>query len=720
MKRTLYILMVMLGFGQLQGATTIRINQGSIIGTVMDTEGTPIPFANISIEQEGQTVTGGTTDFDGIYKIKGLAPGSYSVKASSVGFSPEMKTGVVVVSEQISVVDFALKAGVKLEQVVIVDYKHPLIRQDGGSGMTFSSNGFGGGAARGGISLPTHSREVKQMACRGVAGVATMVGGVQQDHNGAIGSIRGNRNDGSESFIYVDGVKVWNSTAVTSEFVTIEPRAARSVPNRQRTKRGSKKNKLRGLPAGHDLYAQQSFKNTFAEPLSTFSIDVDAASYSQIRRSLNMGSLPPKHLVRIEEMINYFSYDYTQPETETPFSINTEVGECTWNSKHKLVHVGLQGREMKMEKRPENNLVFLIDVSGSMSNQDKLPLLKKSLRLLVDQLEESDRISIVVYAGAAGLVLPSTKGDEKGEILNAISRLSSGGSTAGGAGINLAYRMAEKHFIKEGNNRVILCTDGDFNVGVSDKDGLEGLIEKKRETGVFLTVLGFGTGNFQDAKMETLADKGNGNFAYIDNLQEAQKVLVQEFWGTLFTIAKDVKIQIEFNPANVLAYRLIGYENRRLAAEDFNDDRKDAGELGAGHTVTALYEVIPTGGEIPALSDVDSLKYQITPPKLAGSHADELLTVKLRYKEPDGEVSKLLKQTVGKDAKALLECSDNLRFSAAVAQFGMILLDEKLDAGQRMGQIKEVVTLADGAKGEDEKGHKAEFIRLAELAIASD
>jgi Ca-activated chloride channel family protein len=432
-----------------------------------------------------------------------------------------------------------------------------------------------------------------------------------------------------------------------------------------------------------------------------------------------MGTLPHPDIVRIEEIINYFKYDYPQPEGDDPFSITTEVSDCPWDTTHQLVHIGLQGKELQLDKRPKNNLVFLIDVSGSMNAPDKLQLLQRSLRLMVDKLEESDKISIVVYAGAAGVVLESTSGLKKEKILNAIDRLSAGGSTAGGAGIQLAYSIAQKQFIKNGNNRVILCTDGDFNVGVSSAEGLEDLIEKERESGVFLTVLGFGSGNFQDHKMEVLADKGNGNFAYIDNLQEAQKVLVEEFWGTVFAIAKDVKIQVEFNPMNVQAYRLIGYENRRLAAEDFNDDRKDAGELGAGHTVTALYEVIPVGVELPELQPkVDSLKYQLTHSSMANGLSNELLTVKLRYKKPDEDVSKLIVEPLASGSTSLASASANMKFSAALSLFGMTLLDTELNGLERRKQLKEVLDLARASKGDDEDGRRAEFIRMAELAMA--
>jgi Ca-activated chloride channel family protein len=420
-------------------------------------------------------------------------------------------------------------------------------------------------------------------------------------------------------------------------------------------------------------------ENTFQEatqnPLSTFSIDVDVASYANMRRFINNGQNPPKDAVRIEEMINYFNYDYKQPTGKDPFSINTEVAPAPWNEKHQLVHIGLQGKVIPTENLPASNLVFLLDVSGSMFAQNKLPLLKSGLKMLVDQLREEDRVSIVVYAGAAGCVLPATSGKEKDKIIEAIQNLQAGGSTAGGAGIELAYKIAKENFMKEGNNRIILATDGDFNVGASSNEAMEDLIERKRKEGVFLTVLGFGMGNYKDSKMEILADKGNGNYAYIDNILEAKKVLVNEFGGTLFAIAKDVKIQVEFNPANVTAYRLIGYENRKLSNEDFNNDKKDAGELGSGHTVTALYEIIPKGVD-SYFKPIDDLKYQQNKPKIEkAAYGDELLTVKFRYKAPDEEVSQLIVKTVENTITALDKTSDNFRWSAAVATYGMLLKD---------------------------------------------
>ncbi len=447
--------------------------------------------------------------------------------------------------------------------------------------------------------------------------------------------------------------------------------------------------------------------------VSTFSVDVDKASYSNVRRFLNYGSLPQKDAVRIEELINYFTYSYPQPSGQHPFSITTEVSACPWNSQHQLVHIGVQGKRIATKHLPPSNLTFLIDVSGSMNEPNKLPLLKESMKLLVNELREEDRVSIVVYAGAAGLVLPPTAGDNKRKIIDALEQLQAGGSTAGGEGIELAYKIAQQNFIKNGNNRVILCTDGDFNVGVSSDAELVRLIEQKRKTGIALTVLGFGMGNYKDSKMEQLADKGNGNYAYIDDLQEAQKTLVSEFGGTLFTIAKDVKIQVEFNPAKVKSYRLIGYENRKLNKEDFNDDKKDAGEIGAGHSVTALYEIVPVGvGSDDNLTD--DLKYQSNIIKPEATRSNELMTVKFRYKKPDSETSTYLDVPVLESQVVKLEqSSDDFRFSAAVAMFGMLLRESehKGDA-----TYDKAYTLAKQSRGNDEEGYRKDFLEMIQKA----
>lgn len=461
----------------------------------------------------------------------------------------------------------------------------------------------------------------------------------------------------------------------------------------------------------YDYIQENEFLDAMSNPLSTFSIDVDTASYSNTRRFLNNSQLPPVDAVRIEEFVNYFDYDYPQPDGQHPFSITTEVSTCPWNPDHRLVHIGLQGRQVDKEALPDSNLVFLFDVSGSMNEPNKLPLLKQGFRLLVEQLTERDRVSMVVYAGSAGLVLPPTSGAEKATILAAIDRLEAGGSTAGGQGIQLAYRQAQENFIPGGNNRVILATDGDFNVGVSSDAELVRLIEQKRAEGVFLSILGFGTGNYKDSKMEQLSNKGNGNYAYIDTIREAKKVLVSEMAGTLLTIAKDVKVQIEFNPARVKAYRLIGYENRLLAKEDFSDDTKDAGELGAGHTVTALYEIIPvSAGE--QLRPVPELKYQeSTMSAQAGS--GELLTVKFRYKQPDGTQSIEIVSPLLDEPIALEESSDNFKFSAAVAEFGLLLRNSAFKGEATFDQV---LALARAGLGQDAEGYRSEFVRLVETA----
>jgi Ca-activated chloride channel homolog len=459
----------------------------------------------------------------------------------------------------------------------------------------------------------------------------------------------------------------------------------------------------------YDRIDDNPFRRVTQDPLSTFSIDVDTASYANVRRFLNGGSLPPRDAVRIEELVNYFRFEYPRPVNGQPFSVTTEIAACHWNSSHKLALIGLQAKALDMDSVPARNLVFLIDVSGSMMPPDKLPLIRTAMRMLVDTLTERDRIAIVVYAGSSGLVLPSTSGADKEQINQAIARLEAGGSTNGAAGITLAYQVAQEHFVKGGINRVILATDGDFNVGVTNQGDLTRLIEEKRASGIFLSVLGVGTGNVKDSTMEKLADRGNGNYAYLDSLHEARKVLVKEAGATLVTVAKDVKIQVEFNPANVTAYRLIGYENRLLRNDDFNDDKKDAGEIGAGHTVTALYEIVPTGVEIDAPT-VDPLKYQRPASGTVSAARDELMTVKLRYKAPDGDESRLITVPV-KNRTA--ELSANVGFAAAVAEFGMVLRQSE---HRGSSTLQDAAEMARRFRGADHDGYRAEFVRLVELA----
>ncbi len=489
----------------------------------------------------------------------------------------------------------------------------------------------------------------------------------------------------------------------------------------------------------YDPIVENSFLASTHHPLSTFSIDVDTASYANVRRFLTSGRLPPPNAVRIEELVNYFSYDYPQPKAGEPFSVNLEMAECPWQEGHRLLRVGIKGKDIHRQERPQSNLVFLLDVSGSMDEPNKLPLVKQSMSMLVQELAENDRVSIVTYAGNAGLVLSPTSGDQKRRILDAIESLTPGGSTHGSAGIQLAYDLAAEYFREKGTNRVILATDGDLNVGVTNDDALVELIKEKAQGGTFLTVLGFGEGNLKDSKMEKLADNGNGIYAYIDGAREGRKVLVEQMTGSLITIAKDVKIQIEFNPAEVASYRLLGYENRILAAQDFNDDKKDAGEIGAGHSVTALYEIVPVGAEAAVkkakeeMPGTDPLKYQQSGKSETGdetadatkANADkrlteaaqsgELLTLKLRYKEPDGDTSKLLEYPLKDKGGSFNSASKEMQFASAVASFGMVLRQSEHRGTSNLAAVEEI---AQGALGKDDGGYRAEFLNLVKQAGA--
>jgi Ca-activated chloride channel homolog len=461
----------------------------------------------------------------------------------------------------------------------------------------------------------------------------------------------------------------------------------------------------------YDRITDNPFIRVNQDPLATFSIDVDTASYANLRRFLTQNQLPPKDAVRIEEMINYFTYDYPQPRGPHPIGAQMEVASAPWNPQHRLVRIGIKGKDLDLTRRPSSNLVFLVDVSGSMQPPEKLPLLKNAMKMLIDNLTENDRVSMVVYAGASGTALPPTTGDRKDVILRALERLEAGGSTNGASGIQLAYNLAVSNYIPGGTNRVILATDGDFNVGVTNQGDLIRLIEDKAKSGVFLSVLGFGLGNLKDSTLEKLADSGNGNYAYIDTLNEARKVLVEQMGGTLITIAKDVKIQIEFNPAQVNAYRLIGYENRVLRNEDFNNDLKDAGDMGAGHTVTALFEVVPSGVDVP-VPGVDPLRYQ-RPAVSVRSNARETLTLKVRYKDPEGSQSKLLEAPLVDSGRAFNAATTDFRFAASVAAFGMILRDSPYKGSASLGAV---LDMAEGSRGQDRNGYRQEFIQLVNRA----
>lgn len=681
--------------------------QRTITGTVTDANSTPLPGANVFIKK---SKTSAVTNFDGKYTIK--AEKGDVLVFSFIGMNTEN-----VVVKNSNVINVTLKESAnQLQEVVTTAYASTKKKMTTGSIMMIRGTSAG-------VPIPLNSQYLAapSVAMRGVESISPknepmyIVDGVpvKADQMAKI-----NPNDIDEVKVLKDesAASLYGSKAANGAVVIVTKNEL--YKNLSEKELDKKLNIIRPIPAqptqeDYDTFVENAFESPKTAPLSTFSIDVDNASYTNIRRFLNNGQEVPKDAVRVEEMVNFFKYNYPQPKDRHPFSINTEVSDSPWNSKNKILKIGLQGKNIPTNDLPASNLVFLIDVSGSMSDMNKLPLLKQSLKILVNELRAKDKVAIVVYAGAAGMVLKPTSGDEKKTIIEALDKLEAGGSTAGGAGIELAYKIASENFIKNGNNRVILATDGDFNVGSSSNSDMEKLIEEKRKTGVFLTCLGYGMGNYKDSKMEILADKGNGNYAYIDNIQEANRFLGKEFKGSMFAIAKDVKIQIEFNPKQVQAYRLIGYENRKLRPEDFKNDAIDAGELGSNHTVTALYEIIPAGVKSDYLNvQPDDLKYTKTETNSA-NYSSELATIKFRYKKPDGDKSIEMVQVIDNKSIALDKASDDLKFSSAVAWFGLKLRDSKLIADK---SSEEIVKLAKQGVSNDGDGYKAEFIRLVETS----
>ncbi len=626
----------------------------TITGVVSDKSG-PLPGANVVVKG---TANSTQTNFDGKYTIK--ANTGENLIFSFVGYKE--KTIKVTNSNTINV---TLNGNVMLEEIVVMGYHNTTKSQTVVAQSTISSNS---------IQNRPNANYIQTLQGQ-VVGL-----NIKQDSGKS-----------AASAMVIIGVSSQNAET-TSKDKDLKSSSLAYNSNDE----------------AYGTFIENVFESPKTAPLSTFSIDVDNASYTNIRRIINAGQKVPKDAVRVEEMVNFFKYQYPQPVDNKPFSINTEYSDCPWNPNTKLVRIGLQGKIIPTDNLPASNLVFLIDVSGSMSDMNKLPLVKESLKVLVNQLRDEDKISIVVYAGAAGLVLPPTSGNNKQAIIDALEKLQSGGSTAGGAGIELAYKTAEENFIKSGNNRVILATDGDFNVGASSDSAMQTLIENKRKSGVFLTCLGYGMGNYKDSKMETLADKGNGNYAYIDTIQEANRFLGKEFKGSMFAIAKDVKIQIEFNPAHVASYRLIGYENRKLNPEDFKNDAIDAGELGSGHTVTALYEIILIGAKSKFYTEPTDLKYsKVTPTETKFN--DELATVKFRYKKPDGDKSIEMVSIIEDPATVINEASNDMKFSTAVAWFGLKLRDSKFISNTSSSDIKK---LAHEGLAYDDQGYRAEFIRL--------
>ncbi len=710
----------------------------TISGIVTDESNLPLPGGNVSIKGTNKSTS---TNYDGKFSIQ--AEKGDTLVFQYIGF----ENGYATVGKS-DVLNFKMQAESQaLSEVVVVGYatqkKSALT-----SSVTSVSNDY---------LSKQKSINVSQALQGRVAGVqiTNNPGYLSQGSTGLSPtiSIRGNATitQSNDPLYIIDGVPVnadalnqvnpndikdinvlkdaastaiYGSRAsngviiVNTKNGTYQNLSKKEIEKRLKKLDKNKKSKEKVLPPksievsqeDYDNFVENQFESPKSAPLSTFSIDVDNASYTNMRRFINNGQSVPKDAVRVEEMVNFFKYNYPQPQDQHPFSINTEYSDCPWNSNHKLLKIGLQGKNIPTENLPASNLVFLIDVSGSMSDANKLPLLKQSLKILVNELRKKDKVAIVVYAGAAGMVLPPTTGDEKQTIINALENLNAGGSTAGGAGINLAYKLAQENFVKGGNNRVILATDGDFNVGASSNTDMQTLIEEKRKSGVFLTCLGYGMGNYKDSKMEILADKGNGNYAYIDNIQEANRFLGKEFKGSMFAIAKDVKIQIEFNPKQVQAYRLIGYENRKLRPEDFTNDAIDAGELGSNHTVTALYEVIPAGVKSIFLNNPPDLKYTKVDAN-ENNYSDELATIKFRYKKPDGDKSIEMIKVIENKSIPLKNSSDDFKFSTAVAWFGLKLRDSNLVPNKATEDIKK---LAKEGLSNDDEGYKAEFIRLVE------
>tara|TARA_R110000868_G_scaffold4211_13_gene26719 strand:- start:127417 stop:129528 length:2112 start_codon:yes stop_codon:yes gene_type:complete len=699
-----YILVFVIAFL----SNTISAQVKTITGTVTDESG-PLPGISVLLKNSSKITQ---TDFDGKYTIS--ASKGDILLFSYFGYV----TKEVLVTDTL-IIDVTLETTLsELEEVVVVGYGVQKKYSTVGSISTISSPSDIKRREKN-----AYHNSISQQLQGKVAGVQV----TNSKNNSPSIKIRGNStiSDDQQPLYVVDGVPIQaKNNAIVAN---LDPNTIDKI----NVYKGAKAKALFGSSANNgcvvittksgtyqitqdEKYAhitENQFERVVLNPLSTFSIDVDKAGYSNIRRLINNGSQIPIDAVKIEEMINYFDYDYPQPTGDHPFSINLEAAKTPWNENTKIVRIGLQGKEYLNEDLPASNLTFLIDVSGSMSNQNKLPLLKSAFKLLVNQLREKDKVSIVVYAGAAGVVLEPTSGEEKEKIIKALDNLNAGGSTAGGQGIELAYALADKNFKQHKNNRVILATDGDFNVGASSDKDMETLIEEKRKSGIFLSVLGFGMGNYKDSKLEKLADKGNGNHAYIDTMQEAQKVFGEEFGGTLYTIAKDVKIQIEFNPTKVQAYRLIGYENRLLADEDFIDDTKDAGELGSGHKVTALYEIIPVGVKSEFLKEVADLKYTKLESKTHLS--DELFTVKFRYKKPNEDKSIEMVEVY---KNQLSEMSPDFKFSSAVALFGMHIRKSQY---VNNANLNDVLQLATSGKGEDKKGYRSEFIRLVKTVDSS-
>lgn len=736
--RRIHLLSIFLILSAMSAHATL-LATGEIKGKVLDEKGEGLIGASVNIidAQGKNTGQGGATDYDGNYNISSLMPGKYDIKVSTIGYQTQIVKGLMVAADKPTIQTFQMKVESKQlnEVTVISNYSRPVLKEEtvsmevisgdsysyewtGNSTRAHKSKKGADAKAAGTYAAPATgytSQQIRNSGSLSVTNIASNAAGVTQTDAGGATIITGGRVD--EVQYIVNGHRIIGNISeqayakksskeletidmdIAPVPTTIEPPAVKPEPVDKTTNESFKE------------ITDNKFLSAASAPLSTFSIDVDVASYGITRKKITDGILPPHDAVRIEELVNYFPYAYKDPTDGKPFAVHTEFADCPWDASHHLLRIGIQGKHLAETELPPSNLVFLIDVSGSMSSQERLPLIQKSLGMLVDRMRAKDHIAIVVYAGNAGLVLPSTSGADKERIMNAINRLYAGGSTAGGAGIELAYKVAVDHFIKGGNNRVMLCTDGDFNVGISSEAALTSFIEEKRKTGVFLSVLGVGTDNYKDREMEALADKGNGNYAYIDNEKEAKKNLVTQLGGTLNTIAKDVKIQAVFNPACVKSYRLIGYENRKLENRDFSNDKIDAGEIGSGTAVTAIYEVVL--GTDRAETTVD-LEDKEADGKMTLAAAD-LMALRIRYKAPDGDKSQLIESHVSVNSSPLASTSDDFRFAASVASFGMLLRDSPYKGDATFDKAR---ALAKGALGADKESYRHDFLAMIDQAKA--
>jgi len=701
MKQIFFLVCMVLLSGISINAQTSE-NSGSLKGIVKDNNEQPVSFAQVSVFMDTVFVMGTVADIDGNYTLKNITAGKYNVLGRSVGYKDVKIMGVDIQAFKTVFVDIRFDSNpILLESFVYIE---PRISKD----QTVQSQTF-------------NRQDILKLPSRDASSAAKITGGAN-GRNGNL-SLRGSRGD---ALVFIDGVKVRGGAGIPQQAVQeVQVIIGGTPADIGYSERGGGIISMESVPPStpkvspyhappqyypepntneYADFEDNDFLSSSLEPLSTFSVDVDKASYSLVRNYIKGGMEPPRGAVRLEEMVNYFDYNYPNPSDGHPFNIITELTECPWNKDSKILKLALQGKRIPANELPPSVFTFLIDVSGSMQDPSKLPLVKASLLKLLESMRPQDKVGIVVYAGSAGVVLePSTAG-KKSIIINKIMAMEAGGSTAGGQGIQLAYKLAEEHLVKDGNNRIILCTDGDFNVGISSESELGDLIETERKKGIFLTVLGYGMGNYKDSRLEILADKGNGNYAYIDDYGEAEKFLGKEFAGSMYTIAKDVKIQMEFNPELVKSYRLIGYENRVLAAQDFNDDKKDAGEIGAGHTVTALYEI---RADEKFCKKVDSLKYQKS--NMSQIASNEIGTVKFRYKKPDGNESILITKTLNDKSSTFQQADESTRFAISVAAFGMTLRKSEYIKDLSMNGI---IDMASASGSYDEEGHRADFISM--------